>query len=837
MRNPIISSVLSLKIVTALYFLALSACPVFPQTFHNLRSTENLTVRGFVQDESGMMWFVAGKTLFGYDGYAVHSFNSEELDASGLINCCTLNGGHIVMGCEHGLVKFDVRSRQMTKVEELDGVNVRAIAVDDGDEWLGTDRGLFLNTTKVMKDVEILSVLPKDNYIYIGSRSGLLRYNTISHETEFVGEDHVPLISCLAIAPNNRDMYVGTPSRLMRYHSYGANHFSQEATLPVVKSICTDCEGRLLVGTDNGLYIKDKQGLFNPVVHDARNDKSLAGDAVWAVFQDRDNNLWFGTDNGVSIYEYSRRVKIIPLSSITGRSEGNRIYCMMRDSMGHLWIGGTHGIIRISHFGEPTQSFVWYKMNDQDYPIPHNKIRAIWEDSRTGIWLGGDGGLLRYNEAVGQFERYFIHGDKNNWVYGITGKNGRLKINTYDGSYDIDLNLAEGHLLVPANIYGKQALRESCSLTFVKGRKWWVDAEGLVIEDPDTGQSRNIRLSDNFVSVYYDSYSGKVFLGGADKLAIVEADAFDYKDQKRDIAITDIKAGGADIDDYSQIYKGEVRLQYDQNDLLISFSDFRFSQEKTDCYAFRIEGRQPNWVRLKTGQNSILLTNMRPGKYKLYVSDAYDIKSGNTSISPILTIHIRPVWYLSPWAWALYVVLFAMLACLFVRHYIQRRKLKYECQERDRLLATAKQKEALLENDNEILQRKFKVQMLSGVEANKDISQDERFLLNVTKIIEDNIENPELSVSSLCKLSGFSCKQMYRKVKQLTGMTTVEYIRSLRMKKAAILLYKKNFSIAEVMNMVGFSNASYFTRCFVAEYKMTPTEYQNKNNDVAEIVQ
>lgn len=62
-------------------------------------------------------------------------------------------------------------------------------------------------------------------------------------------------------------------------------------------------------------------------------------------------------------------------------------------------------------------------------------------------------------------------------------------------------------------------------------------------------------------------------------------------------------------------------------------------------------------------------------------------------------------------------------------------------------------------------------------------------------------------------------------MKQLTGMSTVEYIRSIRLKKAALLFQSGNFSVAEVMYMVGFSNASYFTRCFVAEFGKTPAEY------------
>ena len=68
-------------------------------------------------------------------------------------------------------------------------------------------------------------------------------------------------------------------------------------------------------------------------------------------------------------------------------------------------------------------------------------------------------------------------------------------------------------------------------------------------------------------------------------------------------------------------------------------------------------------------------------------------------------------------------------------------------------------------------------------------------------------------------------KQLYRKTKAITGRTPVEYIREMRMKRAAELLSQGKFSVSEVMYTVGFSNSSYFSKCFSKEYGMTPTEY------------
>ena len=56
-------------------------------------------------------------------------------------------------------------------------------------------------------------------------------------------------------------------------------------------------------------------------------------------------------------------------------------------------------------------------------------------------------------------------------------------------------------------------------------------------------------------------------------------------------------------------------------------------------------------------------------------------------------------------------------------------------------------------------------------------------------------------------------------------MSTVEYVRSIRLKKAAQLLQNGKFTVSEVMYIVGFSNPSYFTRAFVSQFGKTPKDY------------
>jgi len=121
-------------------------------------------------------------------------------------------------------------------------------------------------------------------------------------------------------------------------------------------------------------------------------------------------------------------------------------------------------------------------------------------------------------------------------------------------------------------------------------------------------------------------------------------------------------------------------------------------------------------------------------------------------------------------------------------------------------------------------EQKSRIEYLTTPVVKNMESADERFLALVTKTIEDHIADPDLNVDVLSELAHVTQKQLYRKVKQLTGLTTVEYIKSIRMKKAAVLLSNKNFTVAEVMYMVGFSSHSYFAKCFYSAFGKTPRQ-------------
>lgn len=107
-------------------------------------------------------------------------------------------------------------------------------------------------------------------------------------------------------------------------------------------------------------------------------------------------------------------------------------------------------------------------------------------------------------------------------------------------------------------------------------------------------------------------------------------------------------------------------------------------------------------------------------------------------------------------------------------------------------------------------------------------SPEQRKLAEITGVIESNIANPDLNVAFVCDTTGMAQKSLYRLLKKYTGISPVDYIRQTRMRKAAVLLEQGTFSVSEVMYMVGFSNSSYFSRCFSQQFGCTPGNYKSK---------
>jgi len=106
--------------------------------------------------------------------------------------------------------------------------------------------------------------------------------------------------------------------------------------------------------------------------------------------------------------------------------------------------------------------------------------------------------------------------------------------------------------------------------------------------------------------------------------------------------------------------------------------------------------------------------------------------------------------------------------------------------------------------------------------------EDKELMLNITRIIHQQMDNESLTIDFIAGELSLSKMKLYRKIKELIGQTPTEYIRSIRLKQAEKLLKTTNKTVQEIMYVCGFNNKAYFYREFSKKYHLTPKEYRNQ---------
>ena len=137
--------------------------------------------------------------------------------------------------------------------------------------------------------------------------------------------------------------------------------------------------------------------------------------------------------------------------------------------------------------------------------------------------------------------------------------------------------------------------------------------------------------------------------------------------------------------------------------------------------------------------------------------------------------------------------------------------------------------ENLIKN-REILRNNFsgKQEQNDNIEVAQPQSADEKLMQKVLKVINKNLNNPDLNAEMIAAEVGISRVHLYRKLKELTNQSTRDFIRNIRLKQAEILLKsEKNYSMSEIAQLVGFNNTTYFSNAFKELYGVSPVNIRN----------
>ena len=105
---------------------------------------------------------------------------------------------------------------------------------------------------------------------------------------------------------------------------------------------------------------------------------------------------------------------------------------------------------------------------------------------------------------------------------------------------------------------------------------------------------------------------------------------------------------------------------------------------------------------------------------------------------------------------------------------------------------------------------------------------DEELMERIMKVVNENMGDSDFNVEKMCDEVGVSRTQLHRKLKEMTGVPTSEFLRNIRLNEAARLIREHKINITQVSYMVGFANNSHFSTAFKKYFGMSPTEYAAK---------
>lgn len=130
--------------------------------------------------------------------------------------------------------------------------------------------------------------------------------------------------------------------------------------------------------------------------------------------------------------------------------------------------------------------------------------------------------------------------------------------------------------------------------------------------------------------------------------------------------------------------------------------------------------------------------------------------------------------------------------------------------------------------NRELIREKYMTQNFMVEVSNTSLSKDDEFIIKLRQLLEENLSESDFNVKKLSEDLNISTTHLYRKLKSLTGLSPVEFIRIFKLQKACEMLSNTGYSVKEIGYGLGFNNLSYFVKCFREQFGVTPSNYRQK---------
>ncbi len=380
---------------------------------------------------------------------------------------------------------------------------------------------------------------------------------------------------------------------------------------------------------------------FKLYQHQEGNPESLSNDLVYSIIEDHLGRIWIGTyGGGLNLVTKRTDNSLVCRHYNRGNSNisSDDVRQVFEDSRHRLWVATTFGLNLLPGLNPDADniSFLTFNYNPhRDSSISYNDVIQIFEDSKKNLWFGTFGGgidrLVSVEDSNAVFEQY-RHSDGliNDAVFGILeDKNGNLWFSTENGVSRLNYttrkfdNYDKNNGLLSNNFCENTCLRTD---------------DGTLIFGSTKGA-----LVINSQNISKNAYMPPIVLTGF-QLSNIEVD---YNKDNAPFHKT--------ID-----YVNNLTLKYNQSSFSIEYAALSYFDPKKTKYSYKLENFDKNWNDVDYLRRATY-TNLSPGLY------VFKVKAANwdgtwTNEPRTLNITILPPWWRTSWAYAIYFVIFLILA-------------------------------------------------------------------------------------------------------------------------------------------------------------------------------
>ena len=704
-----------------------------------------------VADPDKHIWAFNGKgILFRYvpqnDTFEQKADISHLNSNLSLLGVCFSSSPLTLLYGSMGVLCYDRENDQLQGENLMPGIYVTQIIPVSGSQYaIGTADGLFMLELNSPTDYHLTPIEPERlntriqtlyynasaNRFYLGSFDGrIFRYDLSSGRLKQIGSvsSNAPirditegLHHSLYIATDGMGITVMDTRTEKIIHRYIATeNYTDGLSANSIYDIDIDDENRLWIATYiRGVCILDKNiPEFSCVSRQDGNRNSLHNNLVYSIMEDKDGDMWFGTDDGVSLYDSVTGHWYHLLNSQHSHNTRYKILSLCETDDGHIWAGGFACGATLIDKRTLRVKTTLQKISQAHHGSGLNHVYVIYQDSEGNLWFGGlHGRVIRYTPATDDYREY-----KTRNVNAINSFAGNIVIGTNRGIFMLNRSL-NTFVPWPSENPDSPLLKSYINHLYPDGNKLWFsteqglgaydtlqkktsiynranglvsdivyaitkDSNGRIWASSDRGLScvdyrtnsflkfnvENGLKDDSFnTRAVYRTKDGKLWFG-CYLGAIYFDPALAHKINVRTkLCFTDFRISYRSVFESDSKFQlkesinalSDLKLKYRQNTFSFAFTGINYTDASRIRYAWKLKGYDTQWME-QGGSPNANYANIPHGHYTFQVK-ALDSESGEILDYREIRIRISPPFWDSPVAWCLYLIVASMLTFAIYR--------------------------------------------------------------------------------------------------------------------------------------------------------------------------